>query len=434
VASLLATAGLYADAATALAAMDYTATGITLKRVYFDAGGTAFSAIRQVCERCNYRFWFTAEGVPCFKPAPVVGEVTFAFGDPDDLRDVSDFQSLDEIKNRVTIEGAEQDIFNVTDQRSSSRLKGEAADATSIAAYLEKTDSITNQLFEDQGSLDDMCATILAASKDPKLYSNLTLFGNVVPLEVGQTIRWRVMLGANALDSLGVIRSISFSGKNATYKVEFVSATTSDAHETLVMRNAAFTHAVGALSLINIDAATMLAVSAASVALAASAPAVAAGAETDLYIEADAMAKTGEADTINAHWTEVGAMIVSTPDAGAGSTYVGLMLGAPGGGVANYIHSAHVADLVSGVAYTVALDYKYAVGDQSCVLRLYQLVGSALTPVGSARALAASTWTALSFSLTAIATAPLQMRFTFPATPSLEDDELRVDDISIKVT
>lgn len=108
------------------------------------------------------------------------------------------------------------------------------------------------------------------------------------------------------------------------------------------------------------------------------------------------------------------------------------MLGAPGGGT-NYIHSAHAADLVSGVGYTIALDYKYA-GTQSVVMRFYQLVGSTLTQIGSARALSATSWTALSFPLTAIATGPLQMRFTFPTNPSVDGDELRVDDISIKVT
>ena len=35
-------------------------------------------------------------------------------------------------------------------------------------------------------------ASRLAASKDPKLYAELALFANVVPLEVGETIRWRV--------------------------------------------------------------------------------------------------------------------------------------------------------------------------------------------------------------------------------------------------
>ena len=193
IASLLATAGLYATATAALAAMDYTATGIVLRRVFFEAGASALDAVRVVCERCNYRFWFDAGGVPHFKPAPVVGDIAFDFEKFGDLRDLSDFNDLNEIKNRVTIEGAEQDIFNVNAQRTSSRLKGEAADATSIAAYLEKTSAITNQLFEDQDSIDAMCAVLLAAAKDPKLYAELQLFANAVPLEVGDTIRWRVI-------------------------------------------------------------------------------------------------------------------------------------------------------------------------------------------------------------------------------------------------
>jgi len=38
-----------------------------------------------------------------------------------------------------------------------------------------------------------MAAVLLAAAKDPKLYAELQLFANVVPLEVGDTIRWRVI-------------------------------------------------------------------------------------------------------------------------------------------------------------------------------------------------------------------------------------------------
>jgi hypothetical protein len=208
IARLLATSGLYGtwttdaelDALTvvALAAMDYTPTGIILKRVGFPGekqgpGPSAMGAVRMICERCNYRFWFDSQGVPHFKPTPTVGEIQFDFDKFGDLRDLSDFQDLNEIKNRVTIEGADQALFD-TNARIDSRIKGEASDATSITAYLEKTHAITNNLFEDQTSLDAMCVTLLAAGKDPKLYAELQLFANVVPLEVGDTIRWRVIL------------------------------------------------------------------------------------------------------------------------------------------------------------------------------------------------------------------------------------------------
>jgi hypothetical protein len=174
--------------------MDYTPTGITLGRVWFDAGANAQDAIRLICERCNYRFWFTAEGMPCFKPAPAIGPVKYTFNSFGELQGLTEAQDLSQIKNRVTIEGAEQDIFNVSKSRVSSKLKGEASDATSIATYLEADHNIDNQLFEDQGSIDDMCASLLASEKDPKTFSTLTLFANVAPLAVGDTIRFRVVL------------------------------------------------------------------------------------------------------------------------------------------------------------------------------------------------------------------------------------------------
>jgi len=70
VADILVRAGLYSDQAEALAAMIYTATGITIDKVWFDAGSTCLDAVRMLCERCNYRFYFNYSGRPVFKPTP----------------------------------------------------------------------------------------------------------------------------------------------------------------------------------------------------------------------------------------------------------------------------------------------------------------------------------------------------------------------------
>lgn len=70
VADLLVLAGLYDTQAEALADMIYTATGITIEQVWFETGITVTNAIKMLCERCNYRFYFNYSGRPVFKPTP----------------------------------------------------------------------------------------------------------------------------------------------------------------------------------------------------------------------------------------------------------------------------------------------------------------------------------------------------------------------------
>jgi hypothetical protein len=194
VADILADAGLYADKAAALAAMSYTATGITIPKVWAETGTSAQANIEKMCERVNYRFWFDYAGVPQFKPAPTVGTADFAFESFGDLAGLDDHQDLDQLRNRIVIEGAEQAMYAPREDRNRSRLTGSASDATSIATYLEHTESIRNHLFQDQASLDAMCATLLAARKDPKWFVTLDVGRCVAPLEVGDTVSWYVDL------------------------------------------------------------------------------------------------------------------------------------------------------------------------------------------------------------------------------------------------
>lgn len=70
VADLLARAGLYDNQAEALAAMIYTATSITIDKVWFKSGSTCLNAVKMLCERCNYRFYFNYGQRPVFKAAP----------------------------------------------------------------------------------------------------------------------------------------------------------------------------------------------------------------------------------------------------------------------------------------------------------------------------------------------------------------------------
>jgi hypothetical protein len=236
-------AGLYANRTAALAAMSYTATGVMLDRVWFDAGTTGIGAIRMICERCNYRFWFKYDGTPCFQPAPTVGSSTFDMTSWGHLNELNDYQDLTEIKNSITIEGDEASPFLATQDKRDSKLTDTKSDVTSIGTYLEHTEAIQNHLFQDQTSLTAMAVTVLAAYKDPKWYAELTLANCPVPLEVGDTITWVTRLSNQynwplygeikygegtyeqaAIENTrtGIVRDISISGNLATYKVEVV--------------------------------------------------------------------------------------------------------------------------------------------------------------------------------------------------------------------
>jgi hypothetical protein len=242
VADLMVTAGLYATRAAALADMDYTATGITIDRVWFDAGTKCITAIQKICERLNYRFWFGYDGRPHFLPAPTVGASVFDF--PGAIQNIRDYQDMDAVRNYIVIEGIEQAMYADTEKTRKSRVVGTESDATSILAYLEKTHTITNNLFQDQASVDDMCADLLAEFKDSKWYADLQLAFNPVPIELGDTIAWVLQLAIGTFGALygfahygvdlyanaglyvtitGIVRAITMNDGISNYKCEVVA-------------------------------------------------------------------------------------------------------------------------------------------------------------------------------------------------------------------
>jgi hypothetical protein len=228
VADLLVVSGYYVDRAAALAAMDYEPTGITLGRVWFEAGTKALAAVKFICERANYRFWFAFNGTPCFKPAPEATSPVFTFSSPGQVQDPGVHQDLAEIRNRIGLEGLELSLSGTREDRQSSRLSGEASDEDSIAACLEKTHSIKNHLFQDQTSIDAMAAVLLAAFKNPKWYTDVKTPFNPVPLELGDTIAWPVELAvAEApgeepviVEIMGIVRDIEIDLGQIAYTCE----------------------------------------------------------------------------------------------------------------------------------------------------------------------------------------------------------------------
>jgi hypothetical protein len=240
-ADLLVAAGYYANRAAALAAMNYTPTEVTIPRAWFNPGSIALAAVKLICERVNYRFWFAYGGTPCFKPAPTATSPVFTFSLPGQVKDPGVHQDLAEIRNRIVIEGIERAMFATREEKKESRLSGEAFDQTSIDTYLEKTHPITNHLFQDQPSLDAMATVLLAAFKDPKWYTDIKTPFNPVPLELGDTVTWPVELAVAPapgeepviVELAGIVRDIDISGSEIFYKCEITTAGEMEAHALL---------------------------------------------------------------------------------------------------------------------------------------------------------------------------------------------------------
>lgn len=191
IADLLVAAGRYADRATALANMDYTATGITIDRVFFPSGNSALYSIGQICERLNYRFYFKYNGKPVFKPfptakAPGLEDLTLLHNQQAGYRFWSDDS---ELYNRVVIEGEEQAAPIWKENTLPNKFRNEASNAASIAAIGEKTLAISNPFFQDQATVDAYCTSYLAFFLAGKNYFSFDLPGCPIPLEVWDTVR-----------------------------------------------------------------------------------------------------------------------------------------------------------------------------------------------------------------------------------------------------
>jgi len=211
----------YVSEAAALAAMENDDPGWAIDKVWFKAGSTFLSAIKMLCEVCDYRFFFKYDGTPVFKARPAPGGPDFIFDSPANIATINTYQSQSEIKNRVIIKGIKQAEPVNLDESTPSELKGEAHNDASITAYGERTMTITNYLFQHQARLNQMCIDLVARYKDPKWYSDLEIPFNPVPLELVDDIQWEERL-SHILDvtQTGAIRDIKITKFNTTYKCE----------------------------------------------------------------------------------------------------------------------------------------------------------------------------------------------------------------------
>jgi len=246
VADILVAARLYASRALALAAMYYTDPSITIGRAWVETGTTALEAIRLLCERVNYRFWFKWDGTPAFKPAPVETASVFDLTDYGQLSGASDAQDLEMIKNHIIIEGIDQAMYKSKSDKLSSCLTASAEDSGSIGTYQEQTENIKNHFFQDQASIDAAVAARLAEFHEPKWYSDVRVGFLPVPLELGDTITWPIFMGGVdvpgskygsfkygdgthygssviVLNVTGIVRDIGISNGEVSYKCEIAT-------------------------------------------------------------------------------------------------------------------------------------------------------------------------------------------------------------------
>jgi len=219
-----ATDAPYASEAAAKVAMDWDDPAVTIDKIWFKAGMSMKNAITMLCERCDWRFYFKWDGQPAFKSAPAAAGPVFIFDSHAHVASIRTYQDESEIKNRIIIKGIKQAEPVNRDDAVPSELVGEAADdggGGSIELYGERTLTINNYLFQVQGAINAMVASILLARKGPKWYSDLEVPFNPVPLELGDNIRWLDRLSP-VLDITqnGIIRDIKISNFTVTYKCE----------------------------------------------------------------------------------------------------------------------------------------------------------------------------------------------------------------------
>lgn len=148
-------------------------------------------------ERTNYRFYFRYDGKPVYDDPPTpksAGNEDFTF-DEWDVKNVERNQNKEDLRNRVIIEGQHGPHTEERHEAMPIELKGEASDATSIQNHGEHTLTIRNHFFQDQSTIDSYCATYKNLLKDPRWYFEFDLGQCPVPLEVGDTIKFKYRYG-----------------------------------------------------------------------------------------------------------------------------------------------------------------------------------------------------------------------------------------------
>ncbi|MEE9613109.1 MAG: hypothetical protein V3W19_17770, partial [Desulfatiglandales bacterium] len=177
---------VFANRVAALNAMQNPVTGVGIDRVWFKAGSAYVDAMRMLCERCNYRFYFAFDGTPRFVPAPTPAAAPiFIPFLPKHFQSPLIYQSQSEIWNRIVIEGDKIAELTGWEENMPSELRDEAFDNASMLTYGTRTLTIKNHLFQDLAAITAMCGILLALYKDSKWYLDFDMPYNAAPMEIG---------------------------------------------------------------------------------------------------------------------------------------------------------------------------------------------------------------------------------------------------------
>lgn len=219
----------YANRAAAWADMGNPPTGIQVDRVWFKAGTTYTEAIKKICERCEpkgWTFYFDWAGKPRFVPIPSPGVAVFVPLLAEHITSPKLHQDINEIRNKIVIEGEKQAELVGWEENMPSELRDEASDNASILTYGERTLPIKNDLFQDLASITNMCTNLLAEYKDPKWYFDFDMPYNAVPFVLGDTIQVSELLDINLAIGIRfavhtcIIRESDISLYDVTYRCQ----------------------------------------------------------------------------------------------------------------------------------------------------------------------------------------------------------------------
>jgi len=211
VADILVTVGLYADQAAALAAMDYTATGVTLERVWFSSGLRSLTAIQKLCERVDYRFHFSYDATPIFKPiAESQGWSNRVFTFTKNLvAEPNYFENIDEVKNVIRIEGEkysegdETFIFSSNSNILNSDAGKYSNTAFGYLALYSNTTGERNVAIGTEALYSNTTGSYNVAVGYQVLKSSTTADGNTAvgrnAMTNNTTGKWNVAVGHNAM-------------------------------------------------------------------------------------------------------------------------------------------------------------------------------------------------------------------------------------------
>lgn len=226
VADVLVYCGLYGSRAEALAEMEYDYTDEAVAKLYFDDGISGIEAIRMLCERLDYEFYFTEEGVPVFKKIEesVADVVDVELEAMEVCNSFLISEDSGTIKNKVIIEGSERSVLDVsTGEVKKSNWRYEEADEESVELYGERSYMIRNHLFQDEESMEAVAGEILNRWSERRRFFTFGVPVCVLPVQLGDVLGMKIKMAGGLEREIKMrVREVNISGVDLMIKAEEV--------------------------------------------------------------------------------------------------------------------------------------------------------------------------------------------------------------------